>query len=82
MSAKKGKSKTSKKKASVKSKKSAATKSKRSTKKDNRNDQRIPIQLLVDYRSEGHYLFDFCKDLGAGGGIYPNKKSATTRQQG
>ncbi len=34
---------------------------------DNRKDHRVPIQLLVDYRAEGHYLFDFCKDLGAGG---------------
>ncbi|MBP9706395.1 MAG: TIGR02266 family protein [Oligoflexales bacterium] len=29
--------------------------------------QRIPVNLLVDYKSEGHYLFDFCKDLGSGG---------------
>ncbi|MBF0440806.1 MAG: TIGR02266 family protein [Oligoflexales bacterium] len=36
-------------------------------KKDARIDQRIPIQLLVDYRCDGHYLFDFCKDLGTGG---------------
>ncbi len=28
---------------------------------------RIPIQLLVDYKCEGHYLFDFCRDLGTGG---------------
>jgi len=34
---------------------------------DNRTFQRVPIQLLVDYKSEGNYLFDFCKDLGAGG---------------
>src|SRR4051812_17193085 len=34
---------------------------------DHRNDQRIPVQLLVDYKSDGTYLFDFCKDLGAGG---------------
>lgn len=32
-----------------------------------RSDLRIPIHLLVDYKSEGHYLFDFCKDLGTGG---------------
>jgi len=32
-----------------------------------RDDQRIPIQLLVDYSCDGHYLFDFCKDLGTGG---------------
>ncbi len=34
---------------------------------ENRKSQRIPIQLLVDYRSDGHYLFDFCRDLGTGG---------------
>ncbi len=35
---------------------------------DNRSDgNRIPVQLLVDYKSDGHYLFDFCKDLGTGG---------------
>jgi uncharacterized protein (TIGR02266 family) len=35
--------------------------------KDGRVDHRVPIQLLVDYKSEGHYLFDFCRDLGTGG---------------
>jgi type IV pilus assembly protein PilZ len=34
---------------------------------EERSCQRIPIQLLVDYRSGGSYLFDFCKDLGTGG---------------
>lgn len=29
--------------------------------------ERIPVELLVDYNSDGNYLFDFCKDLGAGG---------------
>ena len=28
---------------------------------------RVPVQLLVDYRANGHYLFDFCRDLGTGG---------------
>jgi type IV pilus assembly protein PilZ len=32
-----------------------------------RLNQRVPIQLLVDYKCEGHYLFDFCRDLGTGG---------------
>ncbi|MGE0172772.1 MAG: TIGR02266 family protein [Oligoflexales bacterium] len=32
-----------------------------------RINQRIPIQLLVDYRCDGNYLFDFCRDLGTGG---------------
>lgn len=36
-------------------------------KEDDRSTQRIPIQLLVDYKSNGNYLFDFCKDLGTGG---------------
>lgn len=34
---------------------------------ENRGHERVPVQLLVDYRSEGNYLFDFCRDLGAGG---------------
>lgn len=41
-------------------------------KKKNDDDQRstgtrVPIQLLVDYKTNGHYLFDFCRDLGTGG---------------
>lgn len=35
--------------------------------KDGRIHHRVPVQLLVDYRANGHYLFDFCRDLGAGG---------------
>jgi type IV pilus assembly protein PilZ len=46
---------------------SAKKKSSLSLSKDSRRDHRIPIQLLVDYKCNGHYLFDFCKDLGAGG---------------
>lgn len=34
---------------------------------ENRGGKRVPIQLLVDYKSSGNYLFDFCKDLGTGG---------------
>jgi type IV pilus assembly protein PilZ len=41
---------------------------------DDRKSHRIPIQLLVDYRSEGHYLFDFCRDLGTGGVFIETKK--------
>ena len=37
------------------------------TEADGRTHQRVPVQLLVDYRSEGNYLFDFCRDLGTGG---------------
>lgn len=35
--------------------------------KENRQTVRVPIQLLVDYRAGGNYLFDFCRDLGTGG---------------
>jgi len=35
--------------------------------KDDRQAQRVPVQLLVDYHANGNYLFDFCKDLGTGG---------------
>jgi uncharacterized protein (TIGR02266 family) len=34
---------------------------------ENRSGFRVPVQLLVDYRADGHYLFDFCRDLGTGG---------------
>jgi type IV pilus assembly protein PilZ len=39
-----------------------------------RNDHRVPIQLLVDYRAGGTYLFDFCKDLGSGGVFIETKQ--------
>ncbi len=64
MATKKKVTKTKKKSKSIKAKKSKTTKLKST---DNRDDHRIPINLLVDYRTEGHYLFDFCKDLGTGG---------------
>ncbi len=41
--------------------------SKKKPGKEGREGQRVPIQLLVDYKAEGHYLFDFCRDLGSGG---------------
>ncbi len=42
---------------------------------DDRKSQRIPVQLLVDYKSQnGHYLFDFCRDLGAGGVFIETQK--------
>ena len=34
---------------------------------EGRDGRRVPIQLLVDYKADGNYLFDFCKDLGTGG---------------
>ena len=61
------KKKTSTKKASKKPKAKASG-------ADNRGNQRIDIQLLVDYKSDGNYLFDFCKDLGAGGVFIQTKK--------
>lgn len=32
-----------------------------------RSQLRVPINLLVDYRANGSFLFDFCKNLGTGG---------------
>jgi len=55
-------------KTKTKSSNSKKTKSKAKSKsKEDRGDHRIPINLLVDYRADGHYLFDFCRDLGTGG---------------
>jgi uncharacterized protein (TIGR02266 family) len=48
-------------------KSTSATSEKRSGTIADRNDHRVPIQLLVDYKSGGNYLFDFCRDLGSGG---------------
>ncbi|MEZ4743740.1 MAG: TIGR02266 family protein [Bdellovibrionota bacterium] len=45
--------------------KSVKSTSKKTEKRSSGN--RIPIQLLVDYKCDGHYLFDFCRDLGSGG---------------
>lgn len=42
--------------------------------KEDRIHHRVPVQLLVDYRANGHYLFDFCRDLGAGGVFIETKK--------
>jgi uncharacterized protein (TIGR02266 family) len=55
-----------------KSTKTAAPKTEenKATKKpsaEDRTDHRVPIQMLVDYKSGGNYLFDFCRDLGTGG---------------
>lgn len=41
---------------------------------EERSYQRVPIQLLVDYKSGGSYLFDFCKDLGTGGVFIQTEK--------
>ncbi len=42
-------------------------KTSRQSVEDLRDAHRVPIQLLVDYKADGHYLFDFCRDLGTGG---------------
>ena len=47
--------------------KSANSEADKSLREDGRDHQRVPVQLLVDYRSGGNYLFDFCRDLGTGG---------------
>lgn len=48
------------------------------TAKEGRSGRRIPIQLLVDYKSGGSYLFDFCKDLGTGGVFIQTDKPLPT----
>jgi uncharacterized protein (TIGR02266 family) len=55
-------------------KKPSAPQSSKISRIEGRNDHRIPIQLLVDYRANGHYLFDFCKDLGSGGVFIQTQK--------
>jgi type IV pilus assembly protein PilZ len=62
------------------SKKTAATTSKsaEADAADGRSGRRIPIQLLVDYKSEGNYLFDFCRDLGTGGVFIQTNKPLPT----
>jgi type IV pilus assembly protein PilZ len=46
--------------------------------KEGRSGRRVPIQLLVDYKSGGSYLFDFCKDLGTGGVFIQTDKPLPT----
>ncbi len=41
---------------------------------DDRSGHRVPIQLLVDYKAGGSYLFDFCYDLGTGGVFIQTEK--------
>ena len=45
---------------------------------EERSCQRVPIQLLVDYKAGGSYLFDFCKDLGTGGVFIQTEKPLAT----
>ena len=58
-------SKVKRKKGSTKEK--VAKNQKSETTENRTSGTRIPIQLLVDYKADGNYLFDFCKDLGEGG---------------
>jgi uncharacterized protein (TIGR02266 family) len=62
-----GAKKTIKTKATKKTRAKGAEEPIADTNFDERTGRRIPIQLLVDYKADGHYLFDFCRDLGAGG---------------
>ncbi len=72
--------KTTNAKGQARSKKSAApvkpTKQQGSV--EDRSGRRVPIQLLVDYKSGGNYLFDFCKDLGTGGVFIQTEKPLPT----
>lgn len=43
-----------------------------------RTGQRVNVQLLVDYKADGNYLFDFCKDLGTGGVFIQTTKPLPT----
>jgi|GEM_PF-6528279 len=65
-----------------KQKTTAAATKKTSTSKpkvsDKRAKKRIPVKMLVDYKSEGNYLFDFSYNLGAGG-IFINTQSILPR---
>ncbi len=45
---------------------------------EDRSGRRVPIQLLVDYKADGNYLFDFCKDLGTGGVFIQTNKPLPT----
>jgi uncharacterized protein (TIGR02266 family) len=45
---------------------------------EDRGGFRVPIQLLVDYKSDGNYLFDFCKDMGTGGVFIETTKPQKT----
>lgn len=56
----------------------SASKSPKEEADDGRSGRRIPIQLLVDYKSDGNYLFDFCRDLGTGGVFIQTNKPLPT----
>jgi type IV pilus assembly protein PilZ len=45
---------------------------------ENRSGVRVPVQLLVDYRAGGNYLFDFCRDLGTGGAFIQTNTPLST----
>ena len=66
--------KTTAKKATMKKKASKKSVSKEAAGAESREHHRVPVQLLVDYRSDGNYLFDFCRDLGVGGVFIQTKE--------
>lgn len=43
--------------------------------------ERIPVNILVDYKSQGTYLFDFCRDLGAGGVFIATEKPSAVGEE-
>jgi type IV pilus assembly protein PilZ len=43
--------------------------------------ERIPVNILVDYKSKGTYLFDFCRDLGAGGVFIATDKPSAVGEE-
>jgi len=45
---------------------------------DGRSGRRVQVNLLVDYKAGGTYLFDFCKDLGTGGVFIQTTKPLAT----
>jgi uncharacterized protein (TIGR02266 family) len=67
-------------KTAARSKKAPATTAKETAgdPAEGRSGRRIPIQLLVDYKSDGNYLFDFCRDLGTGGVFIQTTKPLPT----
>lgn len=70
--------KTTKSKAPARAKRATKTTAKKKKSKEDRDGHRVPIQLLVDYKAEGHYLFDFCRDLSSGGVFIQTKTPLNT----
>ncbi|MDD9951537.1 MAG: TIGR02266 family protein [Zetaproteobacteria bacterium] len=58
----------------AKKKVSKSKKKKSASGANHRNTHRIEVDMLVDYRANGSYLFDFCRNLGEGGVFVETKK--------